>query len=78
MEEQNKPRHQAEIPKEDNARGRYPLSLKHWLLAVATTLALGALFVYMITRDSIVLSWVTGLVGTAFGTVIGSASQPGS
>lgn len=51
------------------------LSLRHWVLISAVVLALGALVAYVVTRDTAVLSWATGLVGTAFGTVIGSLTH---
>jgi hypothetical protein len=51
------------------------LPWRQWVLLAAMVLALGALGAYVVTRDQVVLSWVTGLVGTAFGTAIGSSSR---
>jgi hypothetical protein len=56
-------------------RTRTPLSLRHWVLVAAVLLALGSLVAYVVTRDTAVLSWATGLVGAAFGTAIGSGMR---
>lgn len=61
--------------RQTRSRQRILLSLTHWVLVSAVVLALGALVAYVVTRDTAVLSWATGLVGTAFGTVIGSLTQ---
>ena len=48
-------------------------SLMHWGLLTTLVLGIGTLVTYVITRDSIVLSWTTGILGTVLGAVVGSA-----
>jgi len=45
----------------------------HWGLLTTLVLGTAALVAYVITRDSVVLSWATGTLGTTFGAVAGSA-----
>ena len=47
-------------------------SLMHWGLLTTLVLGTGTLVAFVITRDSVVLSWATGILGTTFGGVVGS------